>query len=135
VLEVVILDQAKASTALAKLLIELLKIYNSGTAKYSSKEYNILDQKLRVFYNCCIKIGLHQEHYCTAYSAMLIGRASDFYYNKLSGCGYDFETMVILTQEHFETEENHQKYLSEWKEINLNCTIMNNLDKSRLDCF
>ena len=40
------------------------------------------------------------------YSAMLIGRASDFYYDKLLGRGYDFETMVILTQEHFEIEEN-----------------------------
>jgi hypothetical protein len=66
---------------------------------------------------------------------MLIGRASDFYYNKLLGRGYDFETMVILTQEHFETEENRQKYLSEWKEINLNRTIIDNLDKSRLNCF
>ena len=37
---------------------------------------------------------------------MLIGRVSDFYYNKLLGCGYDFEIMVILTQEHFEIEEN-----------------------------
>lgn len=58
-LEVVILDQAEASTAPAKLLIELLKIYNLGTTKYSGEEYDILDQKLRVFYDYCMKIGLH----------------------------------------------------------------------------
>jgi hypothetical protein len=112
VLEVVILDQVEASTTPTKLLIELLKIYNSRTAKYSGEEYDILDQKLRVFYDYCTKIGLCQKHYHTVYSAILIRRASDFYYNKLLGRGYDFETMVILTQEHFETEENHQKYLS-----------------------
>jgi hypothetical protein len=133
--QVVIPDQAEASTTPAKLLTELLKIYNSGTAKYSGEEYDILDQKLQVFYDCCTKIGLSQEHYCTAYSAMLTGRASDFYYDKLSGRSYDFGTMVRLTREHFETEENRQKYLSEWKETNLNRTIMDNPDNSRLDCF
>ena len=103
----------KQVAAPAKLLTELLKIYNSGTAKYSGEEYDILDQKLQLFYDCCTKIRLSQEHYCTAYSAMLTGRASDFYYDKLLGRSYDFGTIVTLTREHFETEENRQRYLSE----------------------
>ena len=52
-------DQAEASTAPTKLLIELLKIYNLGTTKYSGEEYDIIDQKLQVFYDYCTKIGLH----------------------------------------------------------------------------
>src|SRR6266536_5874125 len=43
--------------------------------------------------------------------------------------------MVNLTKAHFETEENHQKYLSEWRKTTLLRTILENLDKSRLECF
>jgi hypothetical protein len=43
---------------------------------------------------------------------MLKGRASFFYYNKIVGRIYDFQTMIAMTKTHFETEENHQKYLS-----------------------
>ena len=48
---------------------------------------------------------------------------------------YDFQTMINLTRAHFETEENHQKYLSEWRETTLLRTISENPDKSRLECF
>ena len=43
--------------------------------------------------------------------------------------------MINLTKAHFETEENHQKYLSEWRETTLLRTISENPDKSRLECF
>jgi hypothetical protein len=41
------------------------------------------------------------------YSAMLKGRASFFYYNKIVGRIYDFQTIVAITKTHFKTEENY----------------------------
>jgi hypothetical protein len=38
---------------------------------------------------------------------MLKRRASFFYYNKIVGKMYDFETMVAIIKTHFKTEENH----------------------------
>jgi hypothetical protein len=113
----------------------LIKIYNHNDKKYSGEEYNILDVKLQVFYDCCSKIGLLETQYFNAFSIMLKGRASNFYYDKISGKFYDFYTMVIMTKTHFETEENLQKYLSEWREITFFRTISDNPGKSRLDCF
>jgi len=43
--------------------------------------------------------------------------------------------MINLTKAHFETEENHQKYLSEWRETTLLYTISENPGKSKLECF
>ena len=37
-----------------------------------------------------------------------------FYYN--TGKRYDFDTMLRLTRTHFETDENRQLYMSEWRE-------------------
>jgi hypothetical protein len=44
---------------------------------------------------------------------MFKDKASDFYYDKITGRSYDFRTMVNLIRTHFKTEESRQKYLSE----------------------
>jgi len=90
-----------------------MKVYANDDKKYGGDEYDILDVKLQVFYDCCSKIGLPEAQYHLAYSIMLKGRASNFYYDKIAGRSYDFDTIVNMTKAHFETEENHQKYLSE----------------------
>jgi hypothetical protein len=119
----------------SKLLTDLMKIYNSDERKYGGEEYDILDIKLQVFYDCCSKIGIQETHYHAAFSVMLKGRASNFYYDKIAGRSFDFKTMVSMTKTHFETEENHQKYLSEWRETTFQRTISANPEKSRLECF
>ena len=35
-----------------------MKIYTNDDHKYGGEEYDILDDKLQVFYNYCTKIGL-----------------------------------------------------------------------------
>jgi len=119
----------------AKLLTDLMKIYSNDDKKYGGEEYDILDAKLQVFYDCCSKIGLLETQYHHAYSIMLKGRASSFYYDKIASRSYDFQIMVAMTKTHFETEENHQKYLSEWRETTLIRTISENPGKSRLECL
>jgi hypothetical protein len=66
---------------------------------------------------------------------MLKGRVATFYYNNLSSKGYGFKNIIIKTKTHFETEENRQLYLSEWRMTTLSKIIINNLDKIRLECL
>jgi hypothetical protein len=128
-------ERGDRSDTPAKLLTDLMKIYSNDDKKYGGEEYNILDVKLQVFYDCCSKIGLPETQYHNAYSVMLKERASNFYYDKLAGRSHDFQTMIDLTKAHFETEENDQKYLSEWRETTLLRMISENPGKSRLECF
>jgi hypothetical protein len=75
--------------------------------------YDILNIKLRVFYNYCAKIRLLNTQYYNAFSIMLKGRVVIFYYDNLSNKDYNFKNMIIKTKIYFEIEENRQLYLSE----------------------
>lgn len=88
-----------------------------------------------MFFDYYRKIGLEERQFHLAFSTMLKDKASDFYYNKIAGRSYDFRTMVNLIRSHFETEENRQKYLLEWRETTLIRTISINPDKSKLECL
>lgn len=112
-----------------------MKIYIGGDKKYGGAEYDILDNKLQIFYDCCTKVGLVEDQFHLAFSIMLIGKASEFYYDKIAGRLYNFIQMVEMTRLHFETEERRQKYLSEWRETTLLRTILKNPGKSRLECL
>jgi len=66
---------------------------------------------------------------------MLKGRASTFYYNRLVGKGYDFDRMIYELRYYFETEENKQQYMLEWRETIFLRIIAINLGVPRLDCL
>jgi hypothetical protein len=119
---------------LTKLLTDLTKLYGDDK-KYTGELYDILNTKLLIFYNCCRKVGLPEDQYHDAFSTMLKDRAAHFYYDKLSGRSYDFLTMVDMMRAHFETEENRQFYMSEWRETTLTFVAMKNPTKSKLECL
>ena len=119
----------------ARQLTDLMKIYNHDDKKFGGEMYDTLQTKLQIFYDCCNKVGLQRSDYENAYSVMLKGRAATFYYDKLSGRGYDFDTMLAHTRTHFETEENRQLYMSEWRETTLPRVIAENPTKTRLECL
>ena len=96
-----------------------MKIYNAEEKKFGGEMYDILDTKLRIFFDCCAKVRVPNGQYLNAYSVMLKGRAATFYYDRLSNRNYSFDEMVTLTKIHFETEENRQLYMSEWRETTL----------------
>ena len=66
---------------------------------------------------------------------MLKDRATDFYYNKITGRLYNFITIVQIVKTHFKTEENYQLYISEWREITYQQIINTNLEKLQLKCL
>jgi hypothetical protein len=112
-----------------------MKIYNSDSKKYGGDQYDILNTKLQIFYDCCSKVKLNKARFHSAFSIILKDKAADFYFNKISGRLYGFRKMVEMTKAHFETEENRQKYLSEWRETILRGIITQQPDKSRLECL
>ena len=66
---------------------------------------------------------------------MLKGQASTFYYNYLAGKGYDFNRIIYKSRYYFETEENKQQYILEWKETTFLRIIATNLGVFWLDYF
>ena len=82
-----------------------MKVYKDDK-KYGGGEYDILDVKLQVFFDYYKKIGLEERQFYLVFSIILKDKASDFYYDKITGRSYDFRTMVDLMRSHFETEEN-----------------------------
>jgi hypothetical protein len=94
------------------LIIDLFKLYQNNDKKYTKELYDILDIKLRVFYDCCKKVRLQKDQYYNVFSAMLKDRASDFYYDSIIGKTTDFNTIVTMTRTHFKTKENRQVYLT-----------------------
>ena len=112
------------------MLIELTKLYLDQEKRFSGELYNILNSKLRIFYNYCQKVRLEPNQYYNAYSVMLKGRASTFYYNCLAGKGYDFNRIIYKTRYYFETEENKQQYILKQRETTFLRIIAINLDAS-----
>ena len=121
--------------SISKQITELTKLYSDPERKFSGELYDILNSKLRIFYDCCRKVGLGPNDYHDAFSIMLKGRASTFYYDRLAGKGYDFERMIYETRCHFETEQNKQLYLSEWRSTTFQRIAKENPTTSRLDCL
>lgn len=80
--------------------------------------YDFLDLELQEFYDCCSKIGLRGSFHL-AFSIMLKGFARKFYYTMIPVRNFSLSTMVSMMKTHFETEENRQMYLSEWRTTSL----------------
>jgi len=66
-----------------------------------------------VFFDCYIKVKLANNQFYLAFSIILKGQASAFYYNKISRRLYDFTIIVEMTKTYFKIEERQQKYLTE----------------------
>jgi hypothetical protein len=112
-----------------------MKIYNSDDKKYGGEKYETLDGRLLILYDFGLKIGLPESEYHNVFSIILNGRAHDFYYSKIVGKRMDLAMMIALTKTHFETDENHQEFLREWRDLSLKEVFDNNPSKSRLECF
>jgi hypothetical protein len=111
-----------------------MKIYRVEH-KYGGEEYEVMASKLNLFYDLCGKVEIGQELYQRAFSIMLKGRASQFYYNNLIGVPIDFARMVEAVRAHFETPEVRQKYLSDWRNTTLTKVIQSNPNKTKLECL
>jgi hypothetical protein len=58
-----------------------------------------------VFFDYYIKVKLIDNQFHLAFSIMLKGQASVFYYNKISRQLYDFTTIIEIIKTYFKTKE------------------------------
>jgi hypothetical protein len=111
----------------------LFKIYQKED-KYSGAD-DVLDTKLRVFYDLCPKAGVDQSDYPKAFSSMLSGEAKDYYFNKISGRRASLEQMIQMLKDHFKTEQQQEQKTTEWENTTLSGVRGKHPDKTLLECF
>jgi hypothetical protein len=111
------------------MLTNLTKFYSGNDLKFDGDFYDVLDAKLKIFYDLCDKADIGPGYYHSIYGIMLKSKAQDFYYQHLFRQQLIYEKMVIKTRAYFHTPENHQFYLSEWRTILLKNVIAINPDK------
>ncbi|KAI1002432.1 hypothetical protein K3495_g5768 [Podosphaera aphanis] len=92
-------------------ITDLMKIYNDDDKKYSGDRYDYLHKKLDISYDFCDKIGLQRENHSKALSIMLTGKASQFYYQYISGRNDpSMQQALDLIKQHFETPKVRQSH-------------------------
>ena len=74
----------------AKSLVDLMKLYHNDNEKYGCAD-DILNKKLLRFYERCEILQISKSDYHKVFHVILKGRASDFYFDSISGRGFDFE--------------------------------------------
>lgn len=123
-------------TYVSRQIIDLIKIYNNETLKYSGERFDFLKKKLEIFYDFCAKIGIQSENYSRALSIMLSGKVVQFYYRKIN-CINDLtiKQAVDLIKQQFETSEVRQFYLNDWRKVTLQSKFDSYPEKSKLECF
>lgn len=93
-----------------RLLTELSKLYHDDKKKYTGEQFDGLDGKLQIFYEQCRMIGLEEEEYEYAMLIFLKDRAAAYYYDFIAPKKLNFESMITLMRQHFETEETVEMY-------------------------
>lgn len=102
--------------------------------KYKGAD-DCLNLKLKMFYDLCSEAGVRQQYYRTAFPIMLTGEALTYYYSTLAEMNLDFNPAVQRMRGQYETEQQQQKYFTEWSTITLDTVITNNADKSIENCL
>ncbi|KAI0997170.1 hypothetical protein K3495_g11017 [Podosphaera aphanis] len=128
-------SQASMTTSTARLLTDLGKLYVDSDNKFGGSFYDVLDTKLRIFYDMCDKAGVTPDLYGSAYSTMLKDKAQNFYYQHLARQNLSFDEMIEKTRSYFHTSENYQAYLMEWRSTMLKSTIEANPERNISECL
>ena len=101
---------------------------------YSGKLFDILEDKLRIFYRMCDTIGIDRLYYHLALPHMLIGDASRFYYSNLAG-NHTFNDMLMQLRLKFETFARQAEYASRWRTLTMQRVVAQYPEKSKLQCY
>ncbi|KAI1004172.1 hypothetical protein K3495_g4048 [Podosphaera aphanis] len=120
---------------MARVIIDLAKIYNNASIKYSGEKYDYLHKRLVVLNHNCQKVFLPVDKQVRVFSVTLTGAALDFYYEIIAARANDmtFEDAVRLIEDHFETPEMKREYLSEWNATTLQVLIDEAPEKPKID--
>jgi hypothetical protein len=129
------LQQNPQNMSLPRMVEAITRQYSNTDDKYGGGLYDDLNTKLVRFHDICEKIGIQEHQFHIAFSLMLKGKAEKFYFTRIKGKARDFPAMVEMMRAHFDTEENRQRSITEWRETTFPRIIAQNPEKSRSECL
>lgn len=98
--------------------------------KYSGKPYDLLDNKLKLFYSICRHVGIHPGQFHAVFPRILTDRAEDYYITFLDEQEDPFVDVYRKMKAHFDTDVNHSHYYTDWTTISFIKYQRENPDKT-----
>ncbi|CAE7020765.1 hypothetical protein PTTW11_03135 [Pyrenophora teres f. teres] len=98
--------------------------------KYTGKPYDLLDDKLKIFYSICYHADIQPEQFHAVFPRILEGRAQDYYLHFVDQRADTFLTVYLKLKNHFDTDVNHSHYYADWTTISFAKVRRENPDKT-----
>jgi len=86
--------------------------------KYTGDQYDLLDEKVRMFYSICRSADILPEHFHVVFPYILKGRAREHFMHKVNGTNATFAQIYQALQNRFDTDANRMHYYTDWTIIN-----------------
>ncbi|KAK1916958.1 hypothetical protein P3342_004514 [Pyrenophora teres f. teres] len=98
--------------------------------KVHRKPYDLLDDKLKIFYSICYHADIQPEQFHAVFPRILEGRAQDYYLHFVDQRADTFLTVYLKLKNHFDTDVNHSHYYADWTTISFAKVRRENPDKT-----
>ena len=98
--------------------------------KYTGKPYDLLDDKLKIFYSICYHADIQPDQFHAVFPRILEGRAQDYYLHFVDQRTDTFLTVYTKLKNHFDTDVNHSHYYADWTPISFVKVQKENPDKT-----
>ncbi|KAF1936666.1 hypothetical protein EJ02DRAFT_506416 [Clathrospora elynae] len=82
--------------------------------KYTGKPYDLLDDKLKIFYSICYHADIGPGQFHAVFLRILDGRAEEYYLHFVDQQMDTFLTAYTKLKNHFDTDVNHGHYYTDW---------------------
>ncbi|KAI0993120.1 hypothetical protein K3495_g15064, partial [Podosphaera aphanis] len=94
------------------IMLQFTKTYDREK-KYTGNAYDLLDDKLKIFFNICFHTRITPGQFYAVFPRILTGRAEQYYLHYVNRED-DFYTAYTKIKNHFDTEVNHNHYFTDW---------------------
>ena len=98
--------------------------------KYTGKPYDLLDDKLKIFYSICYHADIGPGQFHAVFPRILDGRAEEYYLHFVDQRMDTFLTAYTKLKNHFDTDVNHGHYYTDWTTTSFVKVRRENPDKS-----
>ncbi|KAI1506796.1 polyprotein [Pyrenophora tritici-repentis] len=82
--------------------------------KVYGKPYDLLDDKLKIFYSICYHADIEPGQFHAVFPRILDGRAEEYYLHFVDQRMDTFLTAYTKLKNHFDTDVNHGHYYADW---------------------
>ncbi|WP_375449258.1 hypothetical protein, partial [uncultured Nostoc sp.] len=96
----------------ATIIAQFIKIWDKNS-NYTGKAYDILDDKIRYFFDTCYIVAIKQSQFYAVFSSILSGQAKDYFVYNVNQ-NLTFAEMYTKMKMRFDTEVNKMQYHTDW---------------------